>query len=74
MKRLRELTAVGMTVNFIYYKKGHLVYKTSCGFEFEVPVEDCGDGIFLALDTASMFRRYIRKQLDKIQEGRKDCE
>jgi hypothetical protein len=50
-----------------------VTYVTDCGFEFYVPISDCGDGIFLSNDKASMFRRYIRKQLDLIEEGLKEA-
>jgi hypothetical protein len=50
-------------VSFQFYRKGELFYKTDKGFEFRVPVEDTGDGVFLAEDRAMMFMRYIRKEL-----------
>ncbi len=43
-----------------------------CGFEFPVPVEDTGDGVFNATDRAMLFMRYIRKQLQDIEEGRQE--
>jgi hypothetical protein len=70
--RIKDLTGQGKTVSFSYYEKGNLVYETDCGFEFYVPISDCGDGIFLAEDKASMFRRYIRKQMDLIEEGKSE--
>jgi hypothetical protein len=70
--RIKELTGQGKRVSFVQYEKGELAYVTDCGFEFYVPVSDCGDGIFLAEDKASMFRRYIRKQLDLIEAGKKE--
>lgn len=72
MARIKELTGKGKTVKFTQYEKGNLVYETDCGFEFYVPIADCGDGIFMAEDKASMFRRYIRKHLDMIDEGRSE--
>lgn len=56
------------TVTFEYYRKGELWYKTECGFLFPVPIDDTGDGTFLAKDKAMMFMRYIRKQLQLIDE------
>lgn len=32
-------------------------------FEFPVPIDDTGDGIFLAEDKAMLFMRYIRKHI-----------
>lgn len=66
--RIKELTGKGKTVAFDHYEKGNLVYTTDCGFEFYVPISDTGDGVFLATDKASMFRRYIRKHLELIAE------
>ncbi len=54
-------------VTFVRYRKGELIYVTECGFEFPVPIEDTGDGIFLAKDKAIIFMRYIRKQIEQVQ-------
>jgi hypothetical protein len=64
MTSLKELVGPGKTVHFQLYRKGELHYRTSDGFEFVVPVSDCGDGEFLASDKAMLFMRYIRKQLE----------
>lgn len=61
-------------VTFEYYRKGELWYKTECGFLFPVPIDDTGDGTFLAKDKAMMFMRYIRKQLQLIDDEIKDNE
>lgn len=50
-------------VKFEFYRKGELYYRTENGFQFRVPVEDTGDGIFLNEDKAMMFLRYIKKEL-----------
>ena len=55
-------------VYFEYYKQGELWYKTECGFKFPVPIEDCGEASFLKEDKATLFMRYIRKQLEAIKE------
>ena len=72
MLTLKELVANGKKVHFVLYRKGHLHYKTDDGFEFTVPIEDCGDGVFLAEDKAILFMRYIRKQLAANAEGQSD--
>ena len=69
MSTLKELVGPGQTVHFQLYRKGELHYKTSSGFDFVVPVEDCGDGQFLAQDKAMLFMRYIRKQLEANAAG-----
>ena len=40
---------------------GHLVYTTSTGIDFQVPLSDTGDADFYAKDKGIMFMRYIRK-------------
>lgn len=66
---LKELVQPGKTVTFKFYRKGELHYVTSDGFEFVVPVSDCGDGEFRDTDKAMLFMRYIRKQLEANSVG-----
>ena len=66
MKTLKELVANDAHVKFMFYRKGELWYTTDCGFEFPVPIEDYGDGVFLSDDRAMIFMRYIRKHLELI--------
>ena len=57
-------------VKFVEYRKGNLWYESSLyTFTFPVPIEDVGDGVFLAEDKALLFMRYIRKHLETIQAG-----
>ena len=66
MYTLKELVK-GTAVHFVEYRKGNLWYTIS-GFEdfqFPVPVEDIGDGVFKATDKGMLFMRYIRKHLDQ---------
>jgi len=70
MHTLKTLVAPTKTVKFMMYRKGELHYRTSDGFDFVVPIEDCGDGVFLADDRAMLFMRYIRKQLEANEAGR----
>ena len=53
-------------VTFMFYRQRELWYKTECGFEFPVPVDDTGNGVFLSEDKAMLFMRYIRKQIEAI--------
>lgn len=66
MKDLKEL--VKGNVHFQFYRKGELYYKTDCGFEFRVPADDTGDGVFLNKDRAMLFMRYIRKELEGMKK------
>jgi len=60
---IKEMVAEGRKVRFMHYTRGELWYRTETGFEFPVPISDCGDWIFLAEDKAILFMRYIRKHL-----------
>lgn len=71
MMSLKDLVGPGKKVFFQKYRKGELFYVTSDGFEFTVPVEDCGDAEFLNEDKAMLFMRYIRKQLQANELGQK---
>mgnify|MGYP006888285919 CR=1 FL=1 len=57
------------TVTLQFYRKGELHYTTSSGFNFVVPIEDCGDGTFNSTDGAMFFMRYIRKQFELNEAG-----
>jgi hypothetical protein len=64
---------IGGFVHFNCYSKGELWYVTDSGLEFPVPIDDTGDGIFLAKDKAMLFMRYIRKHLANIAAGQEEC-
>jgi len=70
MSTLKEMVSGGKLVTFVHYRQKELWYRTECGFEFPVPIEDTGDGIFLASDRAMMFMRYIRKHMESIEQGK----
>jgi len=69
MSTLKELVSTGKKVHFVMFRKGYLYYRTTDGFEFAVPADDCGDGVFLNEDKAILFMRYIRKQLAENEAG-----
>ena len=62
----------GKKVNFSFYRQNELWYKTEDGFEFPVPTQDTGDGVFLAEDKAIFFMRYIRKHVKMIEEAKQN--
>ena len=66
---LKEMVANNKTVTFTYYRDKNLWYKTECGFEFPVPIEDIGNATFMSSDKAMLFMRYIRKHIDLIESG-----
>lgn len=70
---LKEMVMGDKWVLFEFYRKGELWYVTEDeGFEFPVPIEDIGDGVFVAKDRAILFMRYIRKQLAAIEEAKNE--
>lgn len=74
VKDLKSLVAHGKTVKFVRYCKNELWYQTDCGFEFPVPIEDTGDGVFEASDKAMIMMRYIRKHLVNMEKGLQECQ
>lgn len=67
---VKDMVRDGKRVHFARYRHNELIYVTECGFEFPVPIDDTGDGVFLAEDKAMLFMRYIRKQIEAIT---KEC-
>lgn len=68
MSKIKDMVSGGKEVKFVMYRKGDLWYSTECGFLFPVPITDTGDGTFLPQDSAVMFMRYIRKQLEEVDK------
>ena len=56
-------------VIFKFYRDNQLFYETEDGFEFPVPLDDVGNATFLAKDKAILFMRYIRKQMELIEDA-----
>jgi hypothetical protein len=69
MRTLKEMIINNQKVRFRFYRDGQLWYETECGFLFPVPIEDVGTATFLAEDRAILFMRYIRKQMDVVQQS-----
>lgn len=67
---IKEMVRDNKKVKFLRYQKKELWYVTECGFEFPVPIDDCGDGTFKDEDKAMFFMRYIRKHLEDIELGK----
>ena len=55
------------TATFQYYRQGNLIYMTEDGFEFPVPISDCGESTFFDCHTALELMRWIRKQVDVVK-------
>ena len=70
MRTLKEMVQDGQLVTFVHFREGELWYRTSCGFDFPVPVSDVGSATMLASDKALLFMRYIRKHRDMLDRAR----
>ena len=70
MRTIKEMVMNNQRVFFVKYRDSDLWYKTECGFEFPVPIDEAGTATFLAEDKAMLFMRYIRKHLKLIEEGK----
>jgi hypothetical protein len=68
---IKAMVAEGRRVRFLYYRLGELWYVTETGFEFPVPITDCGDGKFLAEDKAILFMRYIRRRVAYLEAAQR---
>jgi hypothetical protein len=66
MLSIKDMVKNNKKVFFKFYRQKELWYSTEDGFEFPVPIEDAGDGIFLNEDKAMLFMRYMRKHLEMI--------
>jgi|CXWL01.1.fsa_nt_gi hypothetical protein len=69
MRNIKDMVSGDKKVRFTFYRDSQLFYKTDCGFEFPVPIEDIGNATFLAEDRAMLFMRYIRKHIQTIESA-----
>jgi hypothetical protein len=70
MRTLKEMVRDNQKVRFRYYREKELWYATECGFEFPVPIDDTGTGIFMAEDRAIRFMRWIRRHIELLEAAR----
>lgn len=69
---IKEMVANGKQVEFVRYQSKELWYKTECGFEFPVPIEDTQEAAFMRKDKALLFMRWIRKHLAAIESAKQE--
>lgn len=55
-------------VEFQYYRAGNLMYRTSTGLEFAVPISDTNEATFPRIEKGIFFMRWIRKHLAEAKE------
>ena len=67
---IKEIVKNKNPCTFQNFRKGHLWYKTDCGFEFPVPVnaEEIGDAIFNSEEKPMLMMRYIKKHIKALEE------
>lgn len=56
-------------VEFSHYQDGNLVYRCEDGFDFPVPVSQCGTARFLNKDKGILFMKWIKKHSDLAVRG-----
>lgn len=77
---IKQLVTGNREAAFVRYSDGQLWYAITYAapdstpaqphvvtFEFPVPIDDTGTGVFLAKDKALIFMRWIRKHLSYLQ-------
>ncbi len=69
---IKDMVKDNKKVKFIFYKQNQLWYETECKFQFPVPIEDIGDGIFLFEDKALLFMRYIRAHIKMLESAKQE--
>ena len=70
MRTLKEMVSDNQSVFFVRYREGDLFYRTTCGFEFPVPIAEAGGAEFLSQEKALLFMRYIRKENERNEHAR----
>ena len=73
---LKEIVKNPNPCTFQNFRKGHMWYKTACGFEFPISVnpEEIGDAIFNAEEKPMLLMRYIRKHIQILEAEREKTE
>lgn len=69
---IKEMVVDNKKVKFLSYKQKELWYVTETGFEFPVPIDDVGDGVFMAEDKALLFMRWIKKHVKMLEEAKQE--
>ena len=67
MTTLKELVTKGNIANFVKYQNGNLIYRVN-DFDFPVPIEDTGTGVFPKMIKAVTLMRWIRKHLTEMEK------
>jgi hypothetical protein len=68
MLSVKDMVKDGKKARFSHYAKGELWYATEEGFLFPIPVADTGDGSFGREEKAMLLMRWIRKQVELVEQ------
>ena len=71
MNTIKEMVK-NKQVSYLFYREKELWYTTECGFEFPVPIDDVGTAAMNRDDKAIYFMRWIRKQVDRLNQYQED--
>ena len=74
MVNVKEHITGNQKVRFEFCRDAILFYRTEKGLLFEVPITDTRKGCFTAEDRAMLYMKWIRKQLEENEKGRKKCQ
>ncbi len=55
-------------VTLVKYQAGVLWYRTDDGYSFKVAISETGTAAFLPIDKGIYFMRWIKAQMDEIQD------
>lgn len=64
LPKLKDCVSQTAKVTFLRYQNAELWYVCDNGFEFPVPISDCGTACFNATDKSTFFMRWIRRHLE----------
>jgi len=74
MLTLKQMVANENKVRFVFYRDRALHSETEDGFIFPVPIDDAGSATFGTEEKALLLMRYIRKQLNVIEQAKQSQE
>lgn len=73
MVKVREHVEKNQKAQFEFYRGSTLYYRTDKGLLFEIPVSETGDAVFKNQERAIILMKWIRRQLEENEKGRKEC-
>jgi hypothetical protein len=68
MNSIKDMVKDNKKATFSFYRDQTLWYKTDCGFEFPIPLNDVGSATYMLEMKAITCMRYIRKWIKELEE------